>query len=274
MLGNDPFYHAGFSKATALIGTLFNDVVIERTTSTGTQLLKVPLTYGPREKYLGRTEGDPELDKKAAVILPRIGFELTGWDYADQRKLGTLNAYKQATPDSGRTYFTKVWQPVPYDLTYAVSVLGDRAEDVFKVVEQVLPYFAPDWTPTVFPVEEFPGLSLDVPIVLRSTSLKDTYQPDLKDRRIFEAEMVFTVGWNFYGPDTTAKVIKFVKVDLHPAMAANTPAVERVTVQPGLTANGEATTDPDLTVPYDEIDFDDPYGYVVQILGQDEINTE
>lgn len=272
MLGNDYFYHALSEKATALIGTLFNDIVIQRTDSDGAiTTLRVPLTHGPREKFLARLEGDPDLDKKASIILPRIGFELTNIQYAPTRKLNTINVFRQPHREGDKTRYEKVWQPVPYDLEYEVTILAERRSDAMKVMEQVLPFFAPDWTPTCMPMDDVADLKVDVPITLTGTSIRDSYTPDFKERRWVEVDMGLTVAWNYYGPVTSSKVIKFVQVDFHADTAANTPDAERVTVQPGLTANGEPTTRIEDTIPYEDIDSTDPYGYVVQIYSEGEL---
>ncbi len=269
MLGNDYFYHGMTRKAVALMGTLFNDIVIKRTKADGSEeTIKVPLTYGPREKYLGRLEGDPLLDKKAAIVLPHLGFELTNWQYDPQRKLGTLNTFKQVHREGDKDRFERTWQPVPYNLDFLVTILAERAEDVYKVVEQVVPFFVPDWTPSVFPLEDFPSLSIDVPIELVSMAQSDTYQPNLPDRRMVQVDMGFLMRWNYYGPTTDSKIIKFARVNFKSNTAANTVTVEHITVQPGLTANGQPTANIADTIPYADIEASDDWDYIVQIYSE------
>ncbi len=266
MLDQPYFYHAGVKKAISLVGTVLNRIVIQRTREDGTEeTYKVPLTYGPREKYLARTEGDPLLDKKAAIILPRIGFELVNWQYDGERKLNTLNTMIHSTVTEGVRTYERVWQPVPWDLEFDVEVWSEREEDGLKIVEQIIPFFSPAWSPSVYMMEDFEEATFDVPITLTGISRQDTYQPSLSEKRMVVYKFGLSVAWVFFGPRSDASVIQFVQVDFKANTAANTQTIETVKVYPGLTANGEPTTDPDLTIPYQDIQETDDWDYIVQI---------
>ena len=79
MLGQQ-FYHETIRKVVVAFGTIFNDIHLVRKDNDGTitQSMKVPLAYGPKQKWLSRLTEDPNLNKKVAVTLPRIGFEISG----------------------------------------------------------------------------------------------------------------------------------------------------------------------------------------------------
>ena len=266
MLRNPYFSHDGLKKANALVGTMLNDIVIERDDgSGGVRTVKVPVTYGPREQYLARTEGDPDLDKKVALQLPRIGFQRTGFQYDGQRKLNSLNRYTQKSQSGDKTVYDTVWGFVPWNIDYEVEVIAERAGDADKIIEQILPFFTPAWVPSAYLVESFPDLSVDLPIYMGAVSGEDTYDEAFGKRRIVTYRFGLTVKWLFFGPVSEKKVIKFARVNFHTSTDLTSPTAEYVTVQPGLTANGEPTYDPDESIPYADIEEDSNWAYIVRI---------
>ena len=264
-----PFYHSLIKKYVVIFGTLFNNIKIERFDDTGaaSQNIRVPIAYGPREKFLARAEANPSGVATQSIQLPRIGFELTGISYAPDRKLQTTIATYSASNVSGNSVYRKVYQPVPYDLEFTLSVIARSTEDATKIVEQILPYFTPEWTLSARLLEGFDAVT-DIPVVLNSVNIEDNYDQDFKVRRTLIYTLRFTLKGYFYGPTTNAKVIKFSTVQLHTPNGnintanADNPAVV-LTVQPGMDANGVATTNVATTVSYLEIDETDDWDYIV-----------
>lgn len=264
-----PFYHSLIKKYVVIFGTLFNNIKIERYDDNGvdSQSIRVPIAYGPREKFLARTEGNPTGIATQSIQLPRIGFELTGIQYAPERKLQTTIATYSASNVNGNSVYRKVYQPVPYDLDFTLSIITRSTEDATKIVEQILPYFTPEWTLSARLLEGFDTVT-DIPIILNSVNIEDNYDQDFKVRRTLIYTLRFTLKGYFYGPTTNAKIIKFSTVQLHtPNGNINTanpdnPAVV-LTVQPGMDANGVATTNAAATVSYLQIDENDDWDYIV-----------
>jgi hypothetical protein len=280
-----PFYFGLIRKYVILMGTLLNQIRITKTDSSGTvtSLVKVPITYAPKDKMLARIIQDPALDKSSAVAtLPMISFEMGKMTYDGTRKLNTIGkvAVRDAT-DADK--FKYQYNPVPYNIDFKVYVYAKNAEDGTKIIEQILPYFTPDWTTTCNLIPEV-NVTMDIPIILNNISYSDTYDGAYSERRAIIWQLDFVLKGYLYGPIKSSGIIKFVRTQFYiPSTntAAEgkgvTPMAEKITVQPGLDANGNPINyfgGPNAntgTVPYIEVNSDDDYGFITQIYNTDEI---
>lgn len=288
-VGHNPFYHSLLRKYVILVGTLFNDIYITREINdTTVTKMKVPITYGPKEKTLARVFQDPGIDRTSATTpLPVMSFELGQMKYDGQRKLLTKKRVAVKSLDSDES-FNYQYVPVPYNLNFKVYIYAKFVEDANKIVEQILPYFTPDWTQRVTLIEEMNEIK-DIPIVLNDIYFDDKYTGNYDKRQSVIWTLDLTLKGYFYGPVRESKIIKFVKLNFRiPSVpdgelmdaVGNTAIAEQVTVQPGLNANGEpinyfGAANNDLgNLPYREISEDDDYGYVTFIYNTDEITDE
>jgi len=234
MLGQQ-FYHETMRKIVVSFGTLFNNIQIVRKNSSGTitQSMKVPLAYGPQQKFLARLNNDPALGAKVAVTLPRLGFEMTGITYDPTRKLNRVQKFrkvKESSDDANK--LDTQYMPVPYNIEFTLYAMAKNSDDALQIVEQILPYFQPDYTLTVNDMADM-GIKRDVPIILNSVSYEDNYQGDFTERRAIIYTLGFTAKFYLYGPVTSAGVIKTVKVDQYTDMPDQSPRREqRYTVTP------------------------------------------
>ena len=233
MLGQQ-FYHETMRKVVVAFGTIFNNINIVRTNSSGavTQCMKVPLAYGPKQKFLTRLREDPNLNKKVALTLPRIGFEISGIAYDPSRKLNSIQKFKKTNnSDSGKTMSSQ-FMPVPYNMDFELVVMAKQSDDALQIVEQILPFFQPDYTITLNDNTSM-GTTRDVPIILTGVTYSDEYEGSFEDRRVLTYTMSFTAKFYLYGPVTDQKVIKQVQVDQYTDMPVNAPKREqRYTVAP------------------------------------------
>jgi len=234
MLGQQ-FYHETMRKIVVSFGTLFNNIQIVRKNSTGTivQSMKVPLAYGPQQKFLARLNADPALGAKVAVTLPRLGFEMNGITYDPSRKLNRVQKFrkvKSSGDDSGK--LDTQYMPVPYNIEFTLYAMAKNSDDALQIVEQILPYFQPDYTLTVNDMADM-GIKRDVPIILSSVSYEDSYQGNFEERRAIIYTLTFTAKFYLYGPVTSDKVIRTVQVDQYTDSKVNAPSREqRYTVTP------------------------------------------
>ncbi len=232
MLGKQ-FYHETTRKVVVAFGTLFNDIHLVRKDNSGTiqQSMKVPLAYGPRQKYLVRLADDPDLSKSTAVTLPRIGFEIAGISYDPARKLQRVQKFKKVKGAKASQLDTQ-YMPVPYNIDFELYVLSKQSDDALQIVEQILPYFQPDYTVTINDNTDM-GIKRDVPVILNSIAYEDDYQGDFASRRAIIYTLSFTAKFYLYGPVTSSKVIKTVQVDQYTDMPDQSPKREqRYTVTP------------------------------------------
>jgi hypothetical protein len=263
MLKNPPFYFSITKKLVAAFGTIFNEIVMERFDANNqvTEAIQVPISYAPKEKVLARLKGDPAIDHKAAITLPRISFELTSLEYDSARKLNATQIMRPVEQSDGG--YSKQFVPTPWNFHFSLWVYAKSIEDGLPIVEQIYPFFQPELP---LKVEFIPGIETNVPVILNSVQMEDTYEGNFTDeeRKILWT-FDFTVKACYFGPIRNAAIIKFVDVSFFTSNNSNTP-LSSVTVQPGLTANGEPTTDINLTVPYQQISANDNYGIITQIF--------
>jgi hypothetical protein len=264
MFTNDPFYFNLIRKYVITFGTLFNSLYISRETKNGKEVLrlKVPINYSNKDKALTRIFQDPNLDRPTATApLPMMAFEITGFRYDASRKLQTVLKLQNNDPDDSQKRYNQ-YVPVPYNIDFQLNIFANSAEDATKIVEQILPYFTPDWTVTAILVPEL-DVKQDIPIVLNSIQYNDIYEGDFKGRRTLIWTLDFTMKGVFYGPVRSQKTIKYAITQLYTTTDRESNPTTRITVQPGLTANGQPTSNAALSIPVDEILATDDFGFVV-----------
>jgi hypothetical protein len=257
------FYHSTTRKYIALFGSLFNKMSITRDDNFGNEVQRmvVPIAYGPYQKFLAKLQQDPALDRPQAISLPRMSFEVLSMSYDGTRKVSSLNRLRM-TSESENTF---IFSPAPYNLEFNLYVMTKYSEDGTKILEQILPFFKPEYT---FTAEMIPNLEpLDIPLILNSVSLEDIYEGDFETRRSLMWTLSFTMkGW-YFGPKRERPIIKFIDVRNHKTLDGN-DLPTRITVQPGLTANGAPTTDISESISYSEINLEDDWGVITMIEEQ------
>ena len=234
---NNFFYNEGLRRLTVAFGTIFNKIQVKKADTSGNQIqsITVPLAYGPKEKFLVRLDQQKDLqDREFAVVLPRMSFEITGIVYDAGRKLTRVQ--KLRTPKtSTNTGVNFNYTPVPYNINYTLNVFTATAENGLQIVEQILPYFQPDYTVTLNLLPEL-DIKRDVPIVLNNVNYEDSYTGDFVTRRAVIYTLNFTAKTYLFGPASTQEVILSTQSDIY----SNTNIVdkareERITVVPNPT---------------------------------------
>lgn len=267
------FNHGTLRKYVIYFGTLFNEVILTRDDSQGNQVayMKVPLNYGPKEKYLARLDGNPALDRPIAITLPRMAFEMVDIRYAADRKLTTTGKLRTSgtTPDSAKYQYN----PVPYDMIFNLYIMVKNAEDGTRIVEQILPFFAPEWTATLN-INPDLGIKYDIPVILNSVKNEDTYEGSFETRRALIWTLQFTMRGYLFGPTKESKLVKQSEINILAPTGqtitdgiANTSLLNtvEVTVIPGLTANGNPTSNAAASIDKSEILSTDDYGFIIDI---------
>ena len=271
MFGNDHFYHERVRKSVAIFGSIFNDAyVVRRSGDKVVSQVKVPIAYAPKRKFLERISemyqaGDRNIENQTAIKLPRMSFEITSWQYDAQRQLPKTNTIKCSgdDPSAGRAY--KVYSPTPYIITFELNIYGKQHDDCLQVVEQIIPYFNPQYTVSVKPLPGLSDIVEDVPIILESVSFSDNYEGTLEDRRTIIYTLSFNQKLNFWGPicKTPRKVIETIDIDFfndwptsfHPPQDPEYLETQRV----------EARQDPP---PYHPINRDSDHYVITDVLNE------
>ena len=213
MFGNY-FYHKSIQKTVTAFGTLFNNLQIRRFDESGDPLsvLKVPLAYGPTQKFLARIDQQPEGDRKVALTLPRMSFEMTSIDYDSQRKTSVIQTFNSPRTDTGKA--AKVFSPTPYNIGFELNIMSKIQDDALQIVEQILPFFQPSFNLTLKLVPEIDE-TRDIPIILNRVGFRDDYEGDFTTRRIIIYTLNFTAKTYLFSeiPSDSQGLIKKVQVD-------------------------------------------------------------
>jgi hypothetical protein len=264
MFGHSNYYHGVLRKYVVMFGNMFNDIDVVRYDSNGTakQTIRVPIAYGPKEKYLARINTDPSLNRQVAVQLPRLAFEITSITYAPNRGLNKMvQNVGLAVNDENK--MKRIWTPTPYDINFTLYGMFANQEDAVQVVEQILPFFRPEWTHTVNLIPEI-GDKYDIPTILSDMSIEDTYEADFQTRRAIIYSFNFTVKGYLFGPIENRGVIKRTIVDLSANSTVGAPNDVRLDIKPGMYANGSPTTNAAASVAYSTISADDTWDYTFE----------
>ena len=214
MLGNDHFYNRTIRKVVVAFGTMFNDIHLVRYNKAGTtsyEKFKVPLNYGAKEKYITRITSDPTLTKSIATSVPRMSFDMTGMSYDTARKLpSTVRNFAANTATTVKTQFV----PVPYDFSFSLSIYVRNTEDGTQILEQILPFFTPDFNVTIDFIPSM-GKKYDMPVILNSVNTSTEYEGDMMSTRLITWDLEFTAKAYIWPPVIAAEVIRQANTSIY-----------------------------------------------------------
>lgn len=266
----DTFYHGTLRKYVTLFGTLFNDIYVNRPDTAGGVInsIKVPLAYGPKEKALARLLAAPDLDVPIAQSTPRMGFEITTMSYSPTRKLATVGRNRRVNADDP-TKMAFNYNPVPYDISFSLYITSKFQDDGAQIVEQILPYFTPERTTTVNLIPEM-NYVVDIPLTLINITPSDTYEGGFEERRAITWTLDFLMKCYFYGPVRESGIITLADINFldasgfDPIEAAVGVQLgpDKFHIQPGLTANGQPTSNTGDTIDRNLMSANSNYGYI------------
>jgi|APFre7841882654_1041346.scaffolds.fasta_scaffold17106_4 hypothetical protein len=220
MIGNSHFYYRSINKLVVSFGNLFNDIDIVRFTKDGTpkEKFKVPLSYAQKEKYITRITSDANLTKSVMTVVPRMSFVIDTIAYDETRKqITTLKNYNKTSS----TNIDSQYVPVPYNFGFNVSLFTRNIEDATQVLEQILPFFTPDYTMTIDFMNSI-GRTYDVPVILNSVTSSTEYEGTMDNTRIITWELEFTAKSYIWPPINDAGIIKQIDVNLRNYENSNT----------------------------------------------------
>ena len=202
------FYNEILRRTIISFGTLFNGITVKQEGSN----IRVPLGYGPTQKFLARLTQTPDLNKATAITLPRMSFEFTGLTYDPSRKVTTTQQFTVKDPTDG-TESKKAYMPVPYNMQFELALMCKLNDDALQITEQILPYFQPSYNVSVNLVGSI-NEKRDIPIILENITMQDDYEGDFETRRVLLYSLRFTAKTYMFGPVTSATddIVKKVRV--------------------------------------------------------------
>jgi hypothetical protein len=224
------FYHEILRKTVISFGSLFNNITIKHTNNNEqvVSVIKVPLAYGPTQKFLARLNQSPNLSKPIQITLPRMSFEFTGLTYDASRKSTTTQTFTTKSVEDG-TETKKAYLPVPYNMQFELSIMSKLNDDALQIIEQILPYFQPAYTMSVDLVETI-NEKRDIPIILENITMQDDYEGDFTTRRVLIYTLRFTAKTYLFGPvsSATKNIIKKASIGYIAGDVTSTPSREIV----------------------------------------------
>ena len=198
------FYHEIFRRTIISFGSLFNNMLIKQENSSEETVnqFRVPLSYGPTQKFLARLSQSPDLNKSVAMTLPRMSFEFTGLQYDPSRKVTQTQKFSKGL-SSDKKSTQKAYMPVPYNMQFELAIMTKLNDDMLQIVEQILPYFQPSYNLSVNLIDTI-GEKRDIPVVLESITTNDDYEGDFATRRALIYTLRFSVKTYLFGPVSSA----------------------------------------------------------------------
>ena len=217
MLTNGHFYHQTIRRTVSVFGTIFNDIFVVRKDSAGAtkDQMKVPLAYGPRQKFLARLEESPKLtDTSMGIKLPRMSFEITSMAYDPARQLAKTTKFSIASTTLNKKI--GVYVAAPYTIGMQLNIMAKTQDDGLQIIEQIIPYFQPSYTVTIKNIPGSDAIKTDMPITLTGVTMADEYEGDFTQRRVIIYTLDFDIKTNFYGPvDGDQATIRTTKTDMN-----------------------------------------------------------
>ena len=211
----DHFYHATMRKSVAVFGTLFNNIKVIRKAADGSVLnqVRVPLAYGPKQKFLARLDQETGFDAPMAIKLPRMAFEITSLTLDTTQKLAKRNQVVElhasdVTKKKTLKHFTS------YDIGMSLYIMAKNQDDGLQIVEQILPYFSPEYNVTIKPIDGFDHKQ-DVAVILGGVQIDDQYEGEFTERRVLIYQLDFTMKMKFYGPTSNQAIIREINIDFN-----------------------------------------------------------
>jgi hypothetical protein len=259
MLGYN-FRNDSIKKYIAIFGSLFNTMQIERLDSTTSlwNQVKVPISYGPRDKLIAESHkvfGDE--NQEVAIVSPRMGFELVGIQYATQRKKNTYDEIILSPTEH-------IYNTVPYDFMFELSIISKNNTDGCRVVEQILPFFTPSLSISMFPFDGY-NVSRDIKVTMEGAPRsQDNYEGDPDSRRSVIWTINFMLQGYLYGPVHQSSIIKKIDLNYYSLNTMPDAKLESESLMPGLTANNQPTSNTALSIPYTDINEGDNWAFIEQ----------
>lgn len=237
------FYHKRVRTAVSVFGSMFNNIYVLRQNAAGETIsqVKVPLSYAPKRSFIERLEemkNGEEQERRVAMKLPRMSFEITSMQYDATRQLPKTNLFS-STIAGDATKRNKFYAAVPYDITFDVNIYAKSQDDALQIVEQILPYFNPQYTVSVKPFNvDHPEIKEDVPIILNGITFSDDYEGTIGERRTIIYTLTFNMKLNFYGPQSTGSIVREVNNNLYMLTGDENREDFQVRMQTTLTPTG------------------------------------
>jgi len=214
------YYHQIFRKSIIAFGSCFNNILVKRKVQgepDNLETIKVPIQYGPTQKYLAMIAAEPNPERQGVQItLPRMSFEIRGLNYDPSRKLVPTQFAKsrpvESKDENGRQIQYSQFLPVPYNLDIELSIISKNQDDGLQILEQLLPNFHPSLNVSIEVIDETKE-ERDISIVLNSVNYNDEYEGDFTQRRTLVWTLGFTVKTYLFGPVDSQKDIRKVTID-------------------------------------------------------------
>lgn len=213
------FYNSSFRRYAVLMGDLFSNIKVKRQRSDGTKYIRVPITNASKEHFMMKLNKWTSINSKEDIakvdtVLPRINVHMVDVMYNAGYKTSLMN---KNIAQKGLVSAVSQYNPSPIKMIYEVSVFTRYEDDMFQIVEQIMPYFQPHFNTTMW--EQFGNdipFKRDIRIVLQSISMDEQIDGDSISRRRLEWSLMFEVnGWMYPPVEDIEGEIRTTYIDFH-----------------------------------------------------------
>lgn len=212
----DPFYHKSTRRAAIAFGVLFDNIFIVRENQAEQEQnrLKVPLGYHDKKAWHQILRQFSDRNEETTSIqgyFPKMGYEIS--DIAPIRETQVAsNQYVYETSSDGTT--KRYLYSSKYRLTFQLTIVTKNQTDMYKILEQILPYFSPSISVSLKPSRHLDVVN-DMVFTLDDISKDDELEGQMENLnlQLVTRYLTFTTDIPYYGPIETANgIIKTANV--------------------------------------------------------------
>jgi len=268
MLTQQHFYNETLKKTVAVFGSCFNNITIARSSgTTRSNIERVPISYGPKQKYLARIKEQATLNEQVdvAIKIPRMSFDISSITYDQDSHLNRLNRVSSGVSASTRDM---QWQSSPYNIGMQLNIFARNQDDALQILEQILPSFNPEYTLSVKDMEA-PGVISNIPIALSTVTMSDIYEGPIATNRVIVYTLDFVIKIRFRGPVAPVGIIRFTEVSITPSLDQAASALSYVHV--GVSSPEDTKESFASIITYDTFGFAD--GFIPPVTAMTTDNT-
>jgi hypothetical protein len=141
-----------------------------------------------------------------------MSFNLDGMSYDSGRKQQTTMQNFGFSSGSFKTQYA----PIPYNFDFSLSIYVRNTEDGTQILEQILPFFTPDFTITMDFIASM-DQTYDMPVILNSVTPEVDYEGDFMNTRLIIWNLSFTAKAYIWPPVKvpTGKMITQANVNIY-----------------------------------------------------------
>lgn len=174
-------------KLVVGFGALFSNIEISHTDGdNGSEVrLRVPVHYSDQEKFIQRLLQPSSITPgtRIQIQVPIISFVINSIVADPSRRIGRFSSNVNLQNNSECVSVgNKITTQIPVNVAFNLFVYTRHTDDMFQIIEQIMPYFVPEHIIQMDMNDVYKGVQ--IPIIMVSNNLSQRYEGDLNSRRL------------------------------------------------------------------------------------------